>query len=242
MPIIDRPHPFTRTDIERERPLREFIEWVDAVLLETAQREDLKEVVLLRKGLAKKFYEEIFPTYNWIKNGWMLNKSATIRFVDGNQNYDGIIELRDPDEATHIFLECVAAIDGYDDSLRMEHLLKHGRVSLTAPLKVHGTRASGARHVVVSDDSMMRDLDREDEKLMTLIEGSLRRKMSKSYPVGTWLLCATDDNLLRARRFNLSGLQDLVTDLLHDLEHPFGRIVVVGMSGHIHFEWEKTRQ
>lgn len=234
--------PFSLENLRKERTIQEFVAWVESVLEETRDREDLKEIILLRKGHAKEFYEEIFPTWRWIKTSWMMTKEATLRFLIDHRSPDAILTWRGDGGQTQQPIECVCAIDGYDDRLRMEHLLEHGRVSLTAPLRVTNTKASGRRRIVLADDLMMRPVDVSRKKQMELFESCLRRKLSKTYPTGTWLLCSFDDYLLRARKDHLAELPDLVAGLSAEYLHPFSRIIVVGMSGDIHFEWEEAKQ
>ena len=88
-----------------------------------------EERALLKKGLTKKFYDEIYPL-NLLANILYAGRSD-IRCISnfGNDNFDAIIRDYSHSPPSEQKIEFTLAIDGYDDNLRMKYFIEHGHVS-----------------------------------------------------------------------------------------------------------------
>jgi hypothetical protein len=134
----------------KPRKPKELREWVLAKCDAFAQIPELREPVLLHKGLFKWFHEEIYA----------LSVFAVARYGDRDdvfcvprrdQNYDVDAEVREPSRTVQV--EVTSARDP-DEHLRMEHLVQRRHVGLTGPLKAQGTKRTGRQitHVIEFDD------------------------------------------------------------------------------------------
>src|SRR4030095_3000063 len=137
-------------EASKPRTPKELRGWVLAKCDAFAQIPELREPVLLHKGLFKWFHEEIYP----------LSVFAVRRYGDRDDvlcaptrdhSRDVDAEVHEPSRTIQI--EITSARDPCEH-LPMEYLVQRHHVGLTGPLKAQGTARTGRQiaHVVEFED------------------------------------------------------------------------------------------
>jgi len=120
---------FNEGEIELSRTAEEFIRWFEGKLAITKEkREELREQNLLHVGIAKIFYEELFPLYRFLQNKreeWRVESFAPVL---GNQNYDVAIQTSREDVPKYI--EIIITDMDKDEYFRMKCLVKDRSVEM----------------------------------------------------------------------------------------------------------------
>jgi hypothetical protein len=202
-------------DMETSRAPSEYITWYDGLLDKIWQIDDdeLSEQVLMRTGLAKRFYEELFPLFALLrhkKDDWGTSRISPAL---GNQKYD----VRIDSERSNIpsWLEITYAISGRDNKLRMRHMVDFGFTSMTGPVVedlVNGRRVTR----IIEEAKMADDTVKE---VTDLIEKRISDKSSNGYPARTGLIIWVEDyGTFRAPKY-FAKLQDLI-DRTHSIWSP----------------------
>lgn len=76
----------SEVEISQSRTLAEFIEWFEQKLSITKEyRDELKEQNILHKGVAKEFYEELFPLYCLLQRKQQEWQGVRITYIPRNQ-------------------------------------------------------------------------------------------------------------------------------------------------------------
>jgi len=78
-------------EIQRDRTPATFVAWFDAFLEKTRVDRSNREQILLRQGIAKPVYEEVFPLYRLLQQKQAEWSDRKFRNVLGNQSYDVIV-------------------------------------------------------------------------------------------------------------------------------------------------------
>jgi len=180
-------------DIAHARTPDELKAWLFRKFQDFERSDDAKRYLRLRRGLSKKLVEELLPLSLL---GAELQKGGAILSINpttGNESYDAIVNVKEDEKWKPYLVEVTVAIDGHDDSLRMEHLNRHGRVSLTNPIiGQEGTRKTGRSLRFVNIAANGNDLR---EKVFNLVYEAARSKAEKQYPKHSWLLVGFEDIL-----------------------------------------------
>ena len=154
-----------------------------------------------------------------------------IAFTGQKERYDGLFLIDGKSQK----IECVAAIDGQNEALIMEHLQFYGRAP--ANLKIHATGTKNNRKM---DKHSAVARDREEyleNDLRPLMEQALRSKIQKSQTnpdyCKAWLSIVFDDWVVPTAEKKKQTFDPLCEDVLK-LDptgyEPFERIFFVGMS------------
>lgn len=154
-----------------------------------------------------------------------------IAFTGQKERYDGLFLIGGKSQK----IECVAAIDGQNEALIMEHLQLYGRAP--ANLKIHATGTKNHRkideHNAIARD---READLESE-LLPLLAQALRSKIEKSKTnpnyCEAWLSIVFDDWLVPAAEQKKQSFDPLCKKVLKldpTGNRPFERVFFVGMS------------
>lgn len=164
-----------------------------------------------RKGLLRKVHDELYPIAHFAKLHFTDPTNVFIKWIDGNQNYDAIVEYQCDDfsRSSIRYLE-VTTLQGKEDAKELEELSK------------------GSNIVNVQNNS---DYDNHIRKV-GLLKEALRKKGSKDYPASTALLVYTDEDRFRKFYFgmpapeidkkgNYEAVLDELAYLLEDFSHVF---------------------
>jgi hypothetical protein len=210
----------TRSDIETPRRAIDFVTWYEALLdrIRIEPDHELREQVLMRSGLAKVFYEELFPIYRLMQIKAADWTDVEVTPVLGNQNYDARIVCRGtrptglPD-----WLEVTCVVDGRDDKFRMRHLVDHGITSMTGAVKT--PRERGRAKVEIDDD--VQSCDDTVAGMLRLLEKRIVDKVAKIYPANTALILFVESHGTFRDKPYQSVLQDFVKARRAELRRVF---------------------
>ena len=175
----------TKDEIETQRTVEEFLDWVDAVIERFKSSKQCREYFRTNKTTEiKRFREETFALYYLFKNCETINYSIKIIQKTGSQNYDAKI-LENKDEE---FIEITHPLNGKAEKARMKQLSQAGHVP-----------ASGEVYKKTKDKQYVFDGAPKDEHsiveqkdIIALIKDALSKKSSKNYPEKTSLLIYLD--------------------------------------------------
>jgi hypothetical protein len=225
----------SKSEIEQFRTTLEFIQWVDLKLkLFKKYRRQIKEQELLRKGISKQFWGEVYPLYLLLKKQTLIEGQFQVKNIIGSQSYDA--EIKYSDNKTHLInrLEFTEAKDGHDLHLRMKQFIDIGTVSLTGKLTHSGTEKSG-HEIFISED-----LTRRQDSMVNqynLVRKCILNKKDKN-PPGTALVVVIDD-YTAPRYDNEKDLNSFSGFLNTDdifKNTGFAALFFVGISGGLFFE------
>lgn len=228
--VIDPSGILTREDMEKERTPEELYLWVEKKLADIFNCPEVKENSLLRRGLYKKFYEEVSPLSLFVNI--LYPKRSDIRCIPnlGNENYDSIIRdyfFSPPLELKVEFTQALDKKSGLEEYLRMKYFLEHRHVSSLGP--VFGTKKTDKINVI--DEPV----NRNDylAKIFRLIRLAAEAKSRKIYGPSHILIIIINDYLLP--RFDSdrdrTALYEFVRDNVITLNFDFSALYVMGISG-----------
>lgn len=129
-------------------------------------------------------WNELIPLVTLAK---AIGPNCKLKFLGPKQNNtDGILyDSSLPKEGQGV--QCVAAIDGHMESLKIEHFKKFGELDGFADIEYSGTKKN--RKIIKNKNTGMQWA--EDPKLLqefeTLIENAIKKKIDEKYS-GLWLL------------------------------------------------------
>tara|TARA_R100001594_G_C3986850_1_gene251454 strand:+ start:199 stop:903 length:705 start_codon:yes stop_codon:yes gene_type:complete len=225
----------TIEDIEIERSAIDLISWWEGKNNQISDDDDLKKIARLKQGLAKEFYEEIYPLSLLAAKKFANNASARFLPVIGNQRFDAIIR----DISAEILIEFTNAVDGYNDSLRMEYMNEHGHVPATGPVKVAGTKKTG-RQLDISLMAVCRD--DHVSKTIDLIGKAAQNKLDKPYEPNTWIVVVFDDYIGFSHEDSRERVRQYVANNIVPLKWETEKLIVLGSSGKTFFEFNTRSQ
>lgn len=186
-------------DMQKERNAHELCEWVTAKLEEVSSASrQVKEDSRLKRGQFKKFKDELLPLRTYMSHCHGVDLRTTCKHILGNQPYDARLFLRHEEDIHTSKIEITYAIDGHQESLRMEKLNKEGHVSLSRSLLPPGSGKPGSRDVDYAGGSATTSSAQAmDLILLTIVKAADAKLVRhKDYEQGTILLVGFEDHLL----------------------------------------------
>ncbi|MBI4607765.1 MAG: hypothetical protein HY726_02000 [Candidatus Rokubacteria bacterium] len=178
------------TDLERPRTQTELRAWVDDLHRKFGQTQEGKRAVRLNRGdLVKRFKEEIWPLALFADAFYNGRGDVLFKPVIGNQSYDALILEASAHKVLH-HLQITQSFDGYQNYLRMLHLVEHGRAPVTSAM-LQRDKASGRvpetwPEAVPHDQVLARTF--------VAIHEAVRRKSQMRYESDTSLIVEFEDN------------------------------------------------
>lgn len=213
-------------EIQRARTPEEFIAWFEQYLNGPGSDNQHREQILLRRGIAKTMYEEVFPLYRLLQHQREQWANRTFRNVIGSQSYD--VEVAPTDGGSFSKIEITVADADQAEALRMEEFVAKGHVSALGPVTWTGTKRTG-RSVTISDDAQSHvELVRRKR---AQIQTAAARKCAWDYPTHTALLISFDDYVAFADPDDTTVMEELLADLANLWRPKFARLWIVGNSG-----------
>jgi|GEM_PF-1932172 len=213
----------------------QFLEWFEDKLREIKERNVINDQVILREGIAKFFYEEVFPLYRLLQNKKDAWSNLKFKNVYGNQSFD--VEIFGSKEyELPSFLEITIADQKYEDHLRMWYFAEHGHVCMTGPVTYTGTKKTGLNVSVANEARQHAEMNQEKKDLIRI---AITGKTSKSYPENTGLLVYFDDYVAFSRYKDKAVMDEFLDELDVDWTDKFSALYLVGASGNQ--IWERYR-
>lgn len=222
-PILDA------ADMIRARSPEDLRAWVIQKCKELGQSPEARALSQSGATLAKKFHDEIFPLSVYAEREYQGQERVLVEPNLGNDNFDAKVTVFRGAQAQTTFIEITCAKDGYDESLRMEVLVKEGGVFMTGPITKSGRRGAPNRLVKVTPEvaSHTESLERYIQR----IEKTVERKSRTKYGPQHTLLVAVDDYLALVQDSDWPLLAERAQSWLRRLQLDFGRVVFLGNSG-----------
>ncbi|MFA4991290.1 MAG: hypothetical protein WC569_01755 [Candidatus Omnitrophota bacterium] len=225
-----------KNEISQPKTPNEFIEWFEQKLKITKNhREELKKQNILHEGIAKKFYEELFPLYRFLQHKAEEWHDVKINYSPGNQNFD--VEVKSDREFIPKYIEITQADMNENESLRMRYFSKKSTVSMTGKVLKKGTKRTGLR-ISVDDEAKKRCVLISEK--MEQIRIAINKKINVTKrPDSTALLVYFDDYI----GFTQNKERQKINVFLSKNESwkkQYIYLFVVGASGE--FFWEKVER
>jgi hypothetical protein len=219
-------HLVTPGEIQQDRTPDEFIAWFEGFLERARVARDCRRQILLRQGIAKPVYEEVFPLYRLLEYKRTAWAGRRFRNVLGNQPFDVSATPAGPGVFSQ--LEITTAGNNQAEALRMEVFADRGSVSGIGPVMWSGTKRTG-RTVEISEDMQLHS-DLVDRKKRQLIE-AIARKAQRDYQAGTALLVYFDDHVAFADPDDQPVMQEILAATREAWRRKFCSLYIVGASG-----------
>jgi hypothetical protein len=181
--------------------------------------------------LAKKFHDEIYPLSVFAAREYQDRDDVLIEPNLDNDNFDAKVVVFGPSGAKTSFVEITCAKDGYDESRRMEVVLKEGGVVMTGPITTSGRRGAPDRIVKVTPEAVSHT--ETLERYLRLIETTVQAKSRIKYGAQHTLLVAVDDYLALIQDSDWPLLAERAESWIRGLQPDFGRVVCLGLAGRL---------
>lgn len=224
-------------DMSKARTPEEFQAWVIQKCEELAQSPETKAFSHSGALLAKKFHDEIFPLSRFVAHEYQMRSDILVQPNLSNDNFDAKIITNDGARSLVEYVEITCAKDGYDESLRMEVLLREGHVSITGPITVSGRRGSSQRSVTVATEAAFHT--ETLEKYLCVVEAAIEGKVSVQYGLRHTLLVAVDDYYALIQDSDWPLVEARVKAKLGRLQLDFGRVVLSGLAGRLFLSFDR---
>jgi hypothetical protein len=188
----------TRADAEQSRTPSEFVIWIEGMLEQTKPTHpndpELREATLLRTGIAKDFYEELYPLYQLLrqhKAAWA--GAVVIPNLDRASNWDTKVEFNGSRPANiPEFLEITYVVSGKDYKSRMGCFLENGFVSLSRPIIETNRKGKKVKGDLLFTENAP-TAEETTAQICGLLGERIEAKAKKSYPPNTGLLIMVED-------------------------------------------------
>lgn len=216
----------TPAEIEQDRSPDDFISWFEGFLESTRADRSNRNQILLRQGIAKPLYEEVFPLYRLLTHKRVEWRERLFRNVLGNQPYDAVMTVPRSCSSTH--LEITVADVDQAEAVRMEAFVARGRVPAVAPVTWTGTKQTG-RAIEISEDMVLHDdvVRKKRDQIISAVERKSRRASSGN----TALLVYFDDYTAFADQGDLPAMREALSTVRPAWQSKFTGLYVVGASG-----------
>jgi hypothetical protein len=223
----------TKEDIEKERTPGELSIWWETKSREFDSTSEGDHYALLKKGLARKFFQEILP----------LNLFANILYAGRsdigcipnlkNDNFDAIIRDYSISPPSDLKIEFTLAIDGINDHLWRKYFIEHQHepVPLTRTISSTGTKKTGYKNVLKNEFSSHYDLLANN---FSLIKDRAKQKCEpKKYGKNHILVIIIGDYISREfdHKKDIEALKEFAEDNLINLPLDFKELCILGYSG-----------
>ncbi len=223
----------TTEELTTPRTPMELARWVEGKCRLISDCREAKEWALLRKGLSKKFYEEVYPLSLFVTH--LYAERSDVKCVPNldNRDFDATIWDYSTSPPSELKVEITSAVDGYDQYLRMKYFVKHRSVPVWGTLSASGTENVG--HKI--------DVEKEGidhtvllECTFSLIRSAFKGKSvipnkTQKYGQGHVLIVAFDDWQWFNPEQDMATLKAFVKKDVLTLPLDFAALYVVGLSG-----------
>ena len=179
-----------KKEISVPRIPKQFINWFEEKLeLVEHLKPDLRKQNLLHKGIAKVFYEELFPLYRLLQNKIEAWNDVELIPILGEQNFD--VKINNSKDTFLEYIEITQAGINEYEYLRRVHLSKYGYVNMIGEVLKEGPQKAGLkisiRNELISQDEL-------NSRMINHIKDAIEKKQNvRKRPNKTALLVYFDD-------------------------------------------------
>lgn len=227
-------------EISQPRTPKEFINWFENKLEITKNlREELKTQNILHQGVAKIFYEELFPLYRLLQNKLEEWRGVIFKPIIGNQNYD--VKVSPCRENIPNYIEITVADMNEEEKARMEYFLNHGHVNAIGEVVIERDKKRGKKITVYEDACPSGEIN---QKIRNRIGELINKKMAvKERPNNTALLVFFDDyTAFRYDRCSSKSEMNTFLDSVNtEWQNRYLALYVVGASGSFYERYQTIK-
>ncbi|MGD0336954.1 MAG: hypothetical protein ABSB18_07675 [Candidatus Omnitrophota bacterium] len=222
-------------EISLPRTPNEYILWFEEKLKITKERrEELKMQNILHKGIAKYFYEELFPLYRLLQNKSKTWEKTKFSPIVGNQNFD--VRVNPDRDDIPQYIEIVVADRNESEHARMEYFLAHGFVNSIGDVSITRDKRNGKK---ISVDEEAHSSEEINQRVKDRISELINKKITvRERPDNTALLVFFDD--YTAFRYDMGSSKLEMSTFLDTLniqrQIRYLALYVVGASGQSFYE------
>jgi len=223
----------SKSDLQKPRIQADLRAWVDCLHAQFGSTEEGKRAVRLNKGnLVKEFEEEVWPLALFADAFYKDRTDALFQPVLGYESYDALIIEASGRRTLH-HLQITQAFDGYQNSLRMLHLIEHGRAPVTGPKLQKNKAAGGVQETwpeaVHHDKALQESFER--------IQGAVERKALMRYEADTSLIVEFEDTHIHSKS-DRAALDHFTRSTLVPRAARFGALYLVSDRERLAFHYE----
>jgi hypothetical protein len=223
----------TIEELVKPRTPAELACWVEEKIHLFADCPEARERVLLRQGLAKRFYEEVYPLSFFVTQLYAGRSDIQCVPKLDNRDFDAVILDYTISPPAVLKVEITSAIDGYTEHLRMKYFVQHRRVNAVGAVSAAGTKHKG--HEIYVEDEAFAHTDIV-ERTCSFIRAAIERKSvqpnaPQKYSQGHVLLVAFSEWYVVGSTQDIDTIKDSVEKHIRILPLNFASLCVVGLSG-----------
>jgi hypothetical protein len=226
----------SETDMAKARSPDDLRAWTINKCGELNQSAEAKAFSQSGSKLPKKFHDEIYPLSLFVTREYQGRSDVSVQPNLDNDNFDARITAPSIYGVETIYVEITFAKDGYDQSLRMEVLAKKGGVTMTGPVTASGRRGAANREVKVTPRAVSNA--ETVQQHLQLIETRVKAKTNVAYGSDHVLLVVVDDYLALMQDSDWPLLAARAEVWASDPTLDFGRLVILGASGHLFLSYD----
>jgi hypothetical protein len=213
--------------------------WVEEKNRLFADCPEAREWVLLRQGLANRFYNEVYPLSCFVTHRYAGRSDIQCIPNLDNRDFDARILDFSISPPSELKVEITSATEDYSEYLRWKYFVQHRSVNAVGEVSVTGTKHRG--HKIHVEDEVFAHTDVVD-RICSFIQSAIERKSVRpnapqKYSQGHVLLVAFDEWYVVRSAQDIATIQDCVERHIRILPLNFAALYVVGLLGktYIHF-------
>jgi|SRR5882724_528676 len=223
----------SKSDLQKPRTQADLRAWAYDLHDQFGSTEEGKRAVRLNKGnLVKAFNEEVWPLALFADAFYKDRTDVLFQPVVGYESYDAFIIEASGRRTLH-YLQITQSFDGYQNYLRMLHLIEHGRAPVTGP-KLQKNKAAGSvqetwPEAVPYDKALQESFER--------IECAVERKALMRYEANTSLILEFEDTHIHSES-DRAALDHFARSTLVPRAAHFGALYLVSDRERLAFHYE----
>jgi hypothetical protein len=211
-------------ELTKKRTPSELLNWVNCKRKQIASTEQGDRALILRKGLAKQFEEEVYPLALFGSRKYGDTDQVLMQPIIGNQGYDAVVIDLTAEAASESYIEITQSHEGENDYHRRLVLANLGFAYGHSPAIKKGIRTSKR---VSMPPRVVTPSEVAGEELQRIV-GAARRKAIKDYPINTSLIIVFEDDWFFRRAMDDRRLDTFVKKNILKLDLRFSTLYLVG--------------
>ncbi len=224
----------TKEELTIPRTPTELSRWWEDKNRLFADCPEARKWALLRKGLFKKFYEELYPLSLFATHLYTGRSDIQVIPNLDNRDFDATIIDYSTSPPYELKVEITSAVEGYNEYLRMKYFVKHGHVNVWGKLSASGTEKMGHEiHIENEVIEHTRHLKYSFSLIRSAVQGkSISPNKPHKYGQGHVLIVAFDDwQWFNSEQKDMTDLKSFVETHVLTLPLDFAALYVLGLSG-----------
>jgi hypothetical protein len=214
----------SREELTKKRTPSELLNWVNWKRERIASTDEGERTLILHKGLAKQFEEEVYPLALFGLRKFGNTDQILMQPIIGNQSYDAVVTDLTSKPASRSYIEITQSHEGENDYLRRLVLGYRGFAfghSLAIKKGIRKNRRVSIPPQVVSPSEVARD------ELRRIVDAA-RRKEAKDYQPNTSLIIVFEDDWFFRQAVDDSHLDTFVKENILKLDLRFSTLYLIG--------------